>query len=333
MEYRRLGHSGMNVSEIAYGSWRTAGGGNDPDLSIDCHLKAFELGVTMFDTADVYNRGEAEEIVGRVLQKLSRKDIVLATKCRGKMGDGPNDKGLSRKHIMEACEASLRRLKTDYIDLYQAHTYDPDTPLEETVRAFNDLIRQGKILYWGVSNWSGAQVRDAVALCALRGYDRPPSHQPRYSMLTRDIEKEVMPACEQHGLGLICYSPLAKGMLTGKYKDGQAPSGSWADREDNFKKSWFKEYNFFAVRELHKIADGMGLTLSNLALAWLLGHEVVSAAIVGARLPEQVEENVKASGIKLDDEIQKQIERVLDVRWAMVLEEDAKTLREEKSST
>lgn len=327
MHYRRLGRAGTKVSEIAYGSWITAGGKYDRETSVACHTKAFELGVTCFDTADVYSAGEAEEVVGIALREISRKDVVLATKCRGSMGKGPNDSGLGRKHILEACEASLRRLKTDYIDLYQAHWWDEAVPLEETVRAFDDLVRQGKIVYWGISNWSAVQVRDAVAICDRRGFDRPQCHQPRYNMFHREIEQDLMPVCKEYGLGFIVYSPLEQGLLAGRYLGQKVPEGSRATVNKRFGEKLLTKYNAFGVEELNKLAQEIGLPLSTVALAWILRRDEISACIVGASRPEQVEENVKASGVKLDETALAKIQKILDQRWAMVLDEDAERLR------
>ena len=327
MNYRQLGRHGVKVSEISYGSWLTGKEGS-AEASSACHRRAVELGINFFDTADAYAAGEAERIVGRVLKDLKRSGIFLATKCYFHMGQGPNDGGLSRKHVREACDASLQRLGTDYIDLLQAHSYDDDTPLEEVCRGFDDLVRQGKLIYWGISNWSGLQIAGAAGLCERLGYDRPASLQPRYNMFHRDIEKDQMPACARHGLGIVVYSPLCQGVLTGKYADKRAPQGSRGAESENFRKRYLTDYNEFGVQGLSEIAQGLNITLSQLALAWVLRRPEVSSCIVGASRPEQLDETAKASGIKLDEDALTSIQRVLDRRWAMVLEEDAQKLRQ-----
>ncbi|MBI3831588.1 MAG: aldo/keto reductase family protein [Planctomycetes bacterium] len=326
MLYRRLGKAGVKVSEISYGSWITSH--KDAEAaSIACHRRAFDLGINFFDTADAYAAGEAERIVGKVLKDLKRSAIFLATKCYFKMGQGPNDGGLSRKHLREACDESLRRMGVEYIDLLQAHSYDNETPLEETCRGFDDLVRQGKLLYWGVSNWSGLQIASAAELCERRGFDRPASLQPRYNMLHRDIEKDQMPGCAQHGLGIVVYSPLCQGVLTGKYQGKHAPAGSRGAGNEQFQTRFLTDYNEAGVRGLTEIAQGLKLTLSQLALAWILRRPEISSCIVGASRPEQLDETAKASGVKLDEKALAEIQRVLDRRWALVLEEDAKKLR------
>jgi aryl-alcohol dehydrogenase-like predicted oxidoreductase len=328
MNYRRLGRSGLKVSEISYGSWTTAGGKYPPEVSIACHKRAFELGINLFDTADVYQAGQAEEIVGQVVQSLPRNEVVIATKLGFGSDKGPNGRGASRKHVFESCHSSLRRLKTDRIDLYQLHIPDTDTPLDETCRAFDDLARQGKIIYWGVSNWSGHQIKDAVTLCQSRGFDQPASLQPSYSMFKRHSEKDEFPACAAHGLGVIVYSPLAQGVLTGKYSGGNVPSGSRASLNgESFRKHYFAEYNQIAVKELLEVAAAAGMPLTRLALAWVLANQHISSAIVGATSPAQIEETATASGVQLSPDVMSQIQKILDRRWALVLEDDARTLR------
>jgi len=326
MHYRKLGRAGVKVSEISYGSWITSNKGA-AETSIACHKRAFDLGINFFDTADAYAAGEAETIVGQVLKELKRSDIFLATKCFFKMGQGPNDGGLSRKHVREACDASLKRLGTDYIDLLQAHSYDNDTPIDEICRGFDDLVRAGKLLYWGVSNWSGLQIASAAELCTRRGFDLPASLQPCYNMFRREIEKDQVPACAQHGLGIVVYSPLCQGLLTGKYKGKQAPSGSRGADNEQFQSRFLTEYNELGVRGLTEIAKSLDLTLSQLALAWILRLPEISSCIVGASRPEQIDETVKASGVKLSPEIIAKIQQVLDQRWALVLAEDSKKLQ------
>ncbi|MCU9614969.1 aldo/keto reductase family protein [Caldibacillus lycopersici] len=315
MEYRRLGNTGLKVSEISLGSWLTYGGyveENNATASID---KAYELGINFFDTANVYMRGEAEKVVGKALSKYDRSSYVLATKVFGKMGDGPNDAGLSRKHIMEQCHASLKRLGTDYIDIYYCHRYHPETPLEETLRALDDLVRQGKVLYFGVSEWTAEQMSEAVHIADKKLLDRIVVNQPNYSMLHRNIEKEIIPVSEKHGIGQVVFSPLAQGVLTGKYKKGEAaPAGSRAAQESiQSMNHVLTEENLEKVENLKKIAETENLTLSQLAIAWILRQPNVASALVGASRPEQLEENVKASGVKLKEETLQQIEEILSI--------------------
>jgi aryl-alcohol dehydrogenase-like predicted oxidoreductase len=325
MQYRRLGRAGVKISELALGSWITAGGNYPLEVSVATHRRAFELGITTFDTADIYNLGQAEQALGLARKDWTRTDVVLATKCAASMGSGPNDAGLSRKHVREACDASLRRLGTEYIDLYQAHRFDAETPLEETCRAFDDLVRAGKILYWGVSNWSGAQLAGAVGICGACGYDAPVSLQPRYNLFARELESDPLPVCDKLGLGVMVYSPLSQGLLTGKYLTG-VPTGSRAENRDDFQR-FLNPYNRQAVQELSVLAQAAGLTLAQLALAWILRTNAVSAAIVGASRPEQLDELVKASGVKLPGDLLAGIQKILERRRAAILEEDARALR------
>ncbi len=327
MLYRRLGRAGVKVSEISYGSWITAGGKYAAENSIACHKRAFELGINLFDTADVYQGGQAEEIVGTVLQSIPRSAVVVATKLGFGLDKAINGRGACRKHVMEACHASLRRLKTDYIDLYQLHYFDAETPLDETCRAFDDLCRQGKVHYWGISNWSGQQIKDAVSLCQSRGFDQPASLQPRYNMFVRQPEKDELMACAAHGLGVIVYSPLAQGLLTGKYAGGVVPPGSRGDNNGDYRARFLVEYNQQAVKELQELAASAGMPLSRLALAWVLDNKTITSAIVGATTPAQLEENVSASGVTLTPDVMAKIQKILDRRWALVLEDDAKNLR------
>ncbi|WJH34588.1 aldo/keto reductase family protein [Paenibacillus sp. CC-CFT747] len=314
MEYRRLGKSGVKVSEISLGSWLTYGGSVEAEQAEAVVDRAYELGINFFDTANVYHRGAAEEIVGKALKKYSRDSYVLATKVFFPMGDGPNDRGLSRKHIMEQCEASLRRMKVDYIDLYQCHRYDPNTPLEETLRALDDLVTQGKVLYTGVSEWSAVQLADAAATARELNLDRIVSNQPQYNMFNRNIEKEIVPVSEREGIGQVVFSPLAQGVLTGKYKPGApAPEGSRAtDPKSNMFMEWLlKEEQLKKVEKLKPIAESHDLSLAQLALAWILRLPNISSCIIGASRPEQVEENVKASGIRLAEADLKEIDAIL----------------------
>ncbi|PWI58317.1 aldo/keto reductase family protein [Sulfoacidibacillus thermotolerans] len=314
MKYRRLGRSGVKVSEISLGSWLTYGGTVGRETAISCIHRAYDLGINFFDTANVYHRGAAETILGEALKGLPRTSYVLATKAFWPMGDGPNDRGLSRKHIIEQCNQSLQRLGVEYVDLFQCHRYDPETPLEETLRALDDLIRQGKVLYAGVSEWSAVQIDDALHLADKRGFDRIVSNQPQYSMLERYIEKDIIPLCEREGVGQIVWSPLAQGMLTGKYKRGQAaPEGSRAATPTTAQSisRFLTEENFSKVEQLQRVADQHEITLAQLALAWILRQKNVSSAIIGASRKEQVEENAKASEIVLSPADIEQIEAIL----------------------
>lgn len=314
MKYRKLGKSGLKVSEIGLGSWLTYGNTMGADRTKDCIRKAYELGINFFDTANAYNRGAAEEAVGQALREYPRESYVLATKVYFPMGDGPNDRGLSRKHIIEQCEASLKRLGVDYIDLYQCHRYDPDTPLEETLRALDDLTAQGKILYAGVSEWSAAQIVDAVHIAKELRLRPLVSNQPIYNMLVRYIEKEVLPVCEREGIGQVVFSPLAQGMLTGKYKPGQAlPADSRAanDGTNYWLKSYLRDDVLACIVKLEQVAHRLGCTLSQLAIAWVLRQPGVSSAIIGASRPEQIEENVKALDVHLTDGTLQEIDAIL----------------------
>ena len=314
MQYRRLGRAGVHVSTIALGSWLTYGSSVAEEAAIQCIHKAYELGINFFDTANAYNRGAAEQVVGRALQDYSRDSFVLATKVYFPMGEGPNDRGLSRKHIMEQCHASLRRLGTDYIDLYQCHRYDTETSLEEVLRALDDLVTQGKVLYVGVSEWSAVQIDDAVYTARELNLDRIVSNQPVYNMLQRYIEREVLPLCEREGIGQVVFSPLSQGILTGKYKPGQQPQQGTraADPESGaFMQDLINDKVLTAVQNLQTLAQQNGYTLSQMALAWVLRKQIVSAAIIGATRPQQVEENAKASEITLTGDVLHQIDEIL----------------------
>ncbi|HEY2420977.1 MAG TPA: aldo/keto reductase family protein [Neobacillus sp.] len=313
MEYRRLGKTGLKVSEISLGSWLTYGGYVEEQNATASIDKAYDLGVNFFDTANVYMQGEAEIVVGKALKKYSRESYVLATKVFWPMGQGPNDRGLSRKHIIEQCHASLNRLNTDYVDIYYCHRFDPETPLEETLRALDDLVRQGKVLYVGVSEWTAEQITEAVHLADKKLLDRIVVNQPQYSMLQRYIEKEVLPVSEKHGIGQVVWSPLAQGVLTGKYKKGeQAPEGSRAAQAKfNGLFGLLTDENLDRVELLKDVAKENDLSLANLALAWILRQSSVASALVGASRPEQVEENVKAAGVKLSTETLAKIEDIL----------------------
>ena len=314
MEHRHLGRSGLKISEIAYGNWITHGSQVEEDAARACVQAALDAGVTTFDTADVYAATRAEQVLGRALHGVRRESIEIFTKVYWPTGPGPNDRGLSRKHIMESAHASLRRLQTDYLDLYQAHRYDHETPLEETLRAFDDLVRQGKVLYAGVSEWRAEEIAEAVKTAGELGLDRVVSNQPQYNMLWRVIESEVIPLCQEAGIGQIVWSPIAQGVLTGKYLPGdQRPAGSRAtepgaagDMED-----YLTDRILDRVARLRPVAAEAGLSLAQLAVAWVLQNPAVSAAIIGASRPEQVRENVRASGVRLDPALLRQIDDIL----------------------
>jgi len=313
MEYRHLGASGLRVSEIALGSWLTYGGTVEDESAVACIHRALELGVNFFDTANVYRHGDAERVVGRALEGIDRDDYVLATKVYFPMGEGPNDRGLSRKHVIEQCERSLRRLGVDYVDLYQCHRPDPHTPLAETLRALDDLVRQGKALYVGVSEWPAELIDEARRIQDERGYDPIVSSQPQYSMLYRVIEADVIPLSEQLGVGQIVWSPIAQGVLTGKYAPGdELPEGSRAaGPEAGFMRSFMRDDVLEAVQRLRPIAHGIDVSMAQLAIAWVLRQENVASAIVGASRPEQVNENVAASGVELSDDVLRAVEAAL----------------------
>ena len=316
MEHRYLGRSGLKVSEIAYGNWITHASQVAEDSAHACVHAALDAGITTFDTADVYAGTRAEEVLGRALKGQRREGLEIFTKVFWPTGPGVNDRGLSRKHIMESVHGSLRRLGTDYVDLYQAHRFDHETPLEETLRAFDDLVRQGKVLYVGVSEWTADQIREAVAIAERMGFDRLVSNQPQYSMLWRVIEAEVVPACEELGLGQIVWSPIAQGVLTGKYLPGQpVPEGSRATSAEgaNFIAAWLRQDDLLeAVQQLRPIAADLDLSMAQLAIAWVLSQPNVSAAIIGASRPEQVADNVGAAGVRLDPDVLTRIDAILD---------------------
>ncbi|BCJ45226.1 aldo/keto reductase [Actinoplanes ianthinogenes] len=315
MEFRHLGRSGLLVSEIAYGNWITHGSQVEEEAALACVRAALESGITTFDTADVYAGTRAEEVLGRALKDERRDGLEILTKVYWRTGPGANDSGLSRKHIMASIDGSLRRLGTDYVDVYQAHRYDHHTPLEETMEAFADVVHRGKAHYIGVSEWSAAEIRAAKPL-ADELKIRLVSNQPQYSLLWRVIEAEVVPASQELGLGQIVWSPLAQGVLTGKYQAGQQPpAGSRATDEKSgagFIARWLEDDVLNAVARLKPLADEAGLTMGQLAIAWVLHNPNVSAAIIGASRPEQVRDNVKASGVKLDDGLLKAIDEIVD---------------------
>ncbi|OBJ32018.1 MULTISPECIES: aldo/keto reductase family protein [Mycolicibacter] len=317
MEFRYLGNSGLQISEITYGNWLTHGSQVENDVATACVHAALDAGITTFDTADVYANGRAEEVLGAALKGRRRESLEIFTKVYWPIGPAPlgrNDTGLSRKHMMEAIDGSLRRLGTDYVDLYQAHRYDSFTPLEETMQAFADIVRAGKALYIGVSEWTADQIRQAHGLARQLGISLI-SSQPQYSMLWRIIEPEVVPTCQELGLSQIVWSPMAQGVLSGKYLPGQPPpAGSRATDEKggaNFIKRFMTDDVLTRVQQLAPIAAELELTTAQLAIAWVLQNDNVAAALVGASRPEQVTENVKAAGVRIPEELLARIDQVL----------------------
>ncbi|OOP64856.1 aldo/keto reductase [Arthrobacter sp. SRS-W-1-2016] len=315
MEFRYLGNSGFKISEITFGNWLTHGSQVENDTATACVRAALDAGISTFDTADVYANTAAETVLGNALNGERRESLEIFTKVFGPTGPkGHNDLGLSRKHITESINGSLRRLQTDYVDLYQAHRYDFETPLEETMQAFADIVRQGKALYIGVSEWTAEQIRDGHALAKDLGFQLI-SNQPQYSMLWRVIEAEVVPTSEELGLSQIVWSPMAQGVLSGKYEPGQpAPEGSRAtDTKGGAQmiKRWMSNEVLTGVQKLKPIAEEAGLTMAQLSIAWVLQNQNVASAITGASRPEQVEANVAASGMKLDQEIMDKIDAAI----------------------
>ncbi|WP_431947322.1 aldo/keto reductase family protein [Micromonospora marina] len=315
MEFRHLGRSGLMVSEISYGNWITHGSQVEEDAAVACVRAAIDSGITTFDTADVYAGTRAESVLGRALKGERREGLEIFTKVYWPTGPGRNDRGLSRKHIMESIDGSLRRLQTDHVDLYQAHRYDYSTPLEETMEAFADVVRSGKAHYIGVSEWKASQLREAHALAREL---RIPliSNQPQYSMLWRVIETEVIPTSEELGVGQIVWSPMAQGVLSGKYLPGRPPpAGSRATDEKSgagFIARFMTDDVLTRVQRLKPLAEQAGLTMPQLAVAWVLQNPNVSSAIVGASRPEQVHDNVKAAGVKLDADLLKAIDEIVE---------------------
>jgi aryl-alcohol dehydrogenase-like predicted oxidoreductase len=315
MEFRYLGNSGFKISAISYGNWITHGSQVEEDAANACVKRALELGITTFDTADVYAGTRAEEVLGRALAGVPRESIEIFTKVYWPTGAGVNDRGLSRKHIMHSIDASLKRLQLDHVDLYQAHRFDVETPLEETMLAFADIVRQGKALYIGVSEWDADQITRGAALAREL---RVPfiSNQPQYSMLWRVIEQEVIPASQDAGMSQIVWSPMAQGVLSGKYLPGQPPpAGSRATDElsgKNFIARWLNDDVLTRVQQLKPIAEKAGITMAQMSIAWTLQNKTVASAIVGATRPEQLDDNVKAAGVVLDADTLKAIYKVLD---------------------
>ncbi len=321
MQHRYLGNSGFKVSEIIYGNWLTHASQVADEQAISTVKAALEGGVTTFDTADVYANQAAEKVLGNALKGQRREGLEILTKVYWPVAaKGPNDTGLSRKHIMESINGSLKRLQTDYVDLYQAHRFDYETPLEETMQAFADLVRMGKVLYVGVSEWNAQQIRDGQKLAKELGF-KLISNQPQYSMLWRVIEEQVIPTSEELGLSQIVWSPMAQGVLTGKYLPGQpAPAGSRAADPDlsGIIEKFMSENTLSAVQGLKPLADELGITMAQFAIAWVLQNKNVAAAIVGASKPEQITSNLAASGVVIPAEIMAKVDQVL----ADVIERD-----------
>ncbi|MEC0231610.1 aldo/keto reductase family protein [Paenibacillus alba] len=314
MKYRRLGRTGLKVSEISLGSWLTYGNSVAEETVAKMTQRAFDLGINFLDTANVYAKGEAEILLGKALKSHSRDSYVLATKAFWPMGDGPNDRGLSRKHVFEQVHASLKRLQTDYVDIFYCHRYDPETPVEETLRTIEDMVRQGKVLYVGVSEWTAAQIQEGLSVADRYLLDRIVVNQPQYNMFNRTIESEIIPLSERSGVSQVVFSPLAQGVLTGKYRKGQQlPEGSRAN--DPTANAWI--FNFLGEAHLDKVeqligvANELSVSLSTLALAWILRQSNVASALVGATKIEQLEENVKASGVVLPADVIQKIEEIL----------------------
>jgi aryl-alcohol dehydrogenase-like predicted oxidoreductase len=315
MEFRYLGHSGFKISEITFGNWLTHGSQVENDVATQCVRAALDAGISTFDTADVYANTAAETVLGAALKDERRESLEIFTKVFGPTGPkGHNDLGLSRKHIMESINGSLTRLQTDYVDLYQAHRYDYETPLEETMQAFADIVRQGKALYIGVSEWTANQIRDGHALAKDLGFQLI-SNQPQYSMLWRVIEAEVVPTSEELGLSQIVWSPMAPGVLSGKYHPGKpAPEGSRAtDAKGGARmiERWMSDEVLTGVQQLKPIAEEAGLTMAQLSIAWVLQNKNVASAIMGASRPEQIAGNVAAAGVKLDPAIMDKIDAAI----------------------
>ncbi|GKU83906.1 aldo/keto reductase family protein [Niallia sp. NCCP-28] len=314
MKYRNLGGSGLKVSEISLGSWLTYGKSVEDNIAEKTIHKAYELGINFFDSANVYERGEGERVMASALKSYPRESYVITTKAFWPMGEGPNDRGLSRKHIKEQVNASLKRMNLDYVDIFYCHRYDTETPVNETLRAIDDLIREGKILYAGVSEWSAAQIEEAMRVADKFLLDRIVVNQPQYNMFHRYIEKEVIPVSEKYGVGQVVFSPLAQGVLTGKYKGNKIPENSRASNGsiNQFIQGFLNEDVLKKVEQLEGVAKELDTSLPSLALAWTLRQPNVASALIGASKPSQVEENVKAIDIKLSDEVIQKIEGILE---------------------
>jgi voltage-dependent potassium channel beta subunit len=314
MHYRRLGNTGMKVSAVSLGAWTTYGGSVEDEKLVHAIVeKALEKGINFFDNADVYAAGKGEEVMSAALWEtgVPRHHLVLSSKVFWPMSEDVNDRGLSRKHILESIDRSLERMETDYLDIYFAHRHDPETPMEEIVEAFTDVVRSGRAHYWGTSMWSGAQIAEAHAFAKATGLVAPVTEQPEYSMLARErVEGEILPVTEAKGIGLVVWSPLAQGMLTGKYDEG-VPEGSRFDKNARFGERFLTEENRARVRALKAVADDLGVTRSQLALAWVLRQPGVSSVITGATKIAQVEDNAAAADLSLSEADVARIEGIL----------------------
>lgn len=317
MKYRRLGSSGLKLSAIGIGSWLTYGMGIDDKTALNCLKTALDQGIIFFDTADIYNKGEAEKTLGKALFKeidIRREDVVIASKCFWPMSPNPNDRGLSRKHITESVHKSLKRLKTNYIDLYQCHRHDTETPMEEICRAFNDLIHQGKLLYWGVSEWSAENIEEAIVTCEKHGLYKPVSNQPQYNIIRSQIETNgVLAVCEKYGMGEVVWSPIAQGLLSGKYSGGKVPKDSRAahSKMGVFMQDAVSDKELLAkIDTFNDYAQSMNVTASQLALAWCLRKQNITSAITSASRTEQVVENAGAADIDFTEEMDKRVKEI-----------------------
>lgn len=314
MKYRKLGDCGLKLSELTLGSLFTYGHSIDKNQAFKTIHTAFENGICSFDTANEYAKGEAERVLGEALKAFPRESYVVATKAFNTMGEGPNDRGLCRKHIFDQVHASLKRMNLDYIDIFYCHRYDHDTPVQETLRAIDDLITQGKILYAGVSKWKAVEIQEALRTADKYLLDRIVVDQTSYNLLDRDIERYMIPTCVENGLGLVVYSPLAQGMLTGKYKKGHpAPKGSRGDNPEGAKyiERYINDKNFDKIEKLNLIAEKLGISLIHLSLSWILSHEYITSAVTGASSPEQVLENIKAVEVTLSKETLNEIDSII----------------------
>jgi voltage-dependent potassium channel beta subunit len=309
MKYRRVGRTGLKISEISIGAWLTYGGSVEAATSERILKAAVEAGVNFIDISDIYAKGEAERVVGRAIKDIRRSDLVISSKLFWPMSDNVNDRGLSRKHVTESIEKTLKRIGTDYLDIYFCHRFDPETEVEETVRAMDDLVHQGKVLYWGTSVWTAAQIEQAVGDARFWRAYLPSVEQPRYNMLDRHIETEILPTCERNGMGLTVWSPLAQGLLSGKYSDG-VPDKSRAATTEWLRRDMIPE-NFAKVKKLTSLAQELGITVGQLALAWILRLPQISCAITGATSVAQLDENLKASQVQLDKATLERIETIL----------------------
>lgn len=315
MRYHYLGKCGTQVSIFSLGGWTTFGGSvKKYDLTKSILYAAFDAGINFFDIADVYAHGESELAMGKILKDFPRHELVISSKVYFPMSEDVNDRGLSRKHIMESIDKSLKRIGTDYLDIYFCHRFDENTPVEETARAMDDLVHQGKILYWGTSEWSGEQLEDVHAICDKRNLYPPQVEQPQYSLLVRDkFESDTLPAAKKHGMGLVVWSPLASGILTGKYDDG-VPEDSRLARIEWLKDRLYAEETIEKARQMKTIADDLDCTRAQLALAWTAAQDGVSSVITGATKLEQLQENIAALDLKITDEINRKLDEIFPVK-------------------